>query len=202
MIAPGRGKQTVSLSQKAYDILEETKKKGETISDVVIRLTVTKIAGLQRRGEKEITTSDGRRLVVRIDQDKCAGTESRVQTAPSVFALDPSELGGFRRGAQPLGMREVEEETVDSDTIVVAAKSCPYRSVYVKTSGTEKNSQATPDKLCFSSSSYPFLEQTGLDVFSDQQKKFCITADPEVGAVGMKGLGVAEQYICVFALSR
>jgi len=136
LIVPGRGEQTVSLTQKAYDILKKAKKKGETISDVVIRLSGTKIAGLQRRGEKEITTSDGRPLVVRIDQDKCAGAESCVQTAPSVFASDPSELGGFRRGAQPLGMREVEEKTVDSDTIVVAAKSCPYRAIYVKDSAT------------------------------------------------------------------
>ncbi len=127
-----RGEQTVSLSQKAYEILDKAKKKGETISDVVVRLSETKIAGLQRRGEKEITTSDGKRFTVRIDQDKCAGAESCVQAAPSVFALDPTELGGFRRGGQPLGMREVEEKTVDGDTIVVAAKSCPYRAIYVK----------------------------------------------------------------------
>ena len=128
----GRGEQTVSLSKKAYDILNKAKKKGETLSDVVVRLSETKVAGLQRRGEKEITTSEGKQLMVRIDQDKCAGAESCVQTAPAVFALDPGELGGFRRGAQPLGMREVEEKTVDSDTIVVAAKSCPYRAIYVK----------------------------------------------------------------------
>jgi ferredoxin len=128
----GRGEQSVSLNQKAYDILVKAKKKGETLSDVVVRLSESKIAGLQRRGEKEIDTSDGRRLTVRIDQDKCAGAESCVKMAPSVFALDPTELGGFRRGAQPLGMREVEEKSVDSDTIVVAAKSCPYRAIYVK----------------------------------------------------------------------
>jgi ferredoxin len=29
-------------------------------------------------------------------------------------------------------MREVEERTVDSDTIVTAAKSCPYHAIYVK----------------------------------------------------------------------
>src|ERR1700747_3768494 len=79
---PSRGEQNVSLSQKAYEILEKAKKKGETLSDVVVRLSETKIAGLQRRGEKEIMTSDGKRLVVRIDQDKCAGAESCVSTAP------------------------------------------------------------------------------------------------------------------------
>ena len=129
---PTHGEQSVSLSQKAYQILEKAKKKGETLSDVIVRLSETKIAGLQRRGEKEIMTSDGKRLVVRIDQDKCAGAESCVAAAPEVFALDPAELGGFRRGAQPLGMKEVGEKTVDSDSIVVAAKSCPYRAIYVK----------------------------------------------------------------------
>ncbi len=135
-MATGRGEQTISLSKKAYEILTKAQKKGETISDVIVRLSETKIAGLQRRGEKEITTSDGRRLIVRIDQDKCAGAESCVQMAPLVFALDPKELGGFRRGAQPLGMKEVEEKSVDSDTIIVAAKSCPYRAIYVKDAET------------------------------------------------------------------
>jgi ferredoxin/predicted CopG family antitoxin len=141
---PGRGEQTVSLSQKAYDLLERAKKKGETISDVVVRLSETKIAGLQRRGEKEIMTSDGRRLIVRVDQDKCAGAESCVQAAPLVFALDPTELGGFRRGAQPLGMREVEEKSVDSETIILAAKSCPYHAIYVKDAETEEELAGNP----------------------------------------------------------
>jgi ferredoxin/predicted CopG family antitoxin len=132
----GHGEKTVSLSKKAYDLLTKAQKKGETISDVVVRLSETKIAGLQRRGEKEIMTSDGRRLIVTVDQDKCAGAESCVQAAPLVFALDPTELGGFRRGGQPLGMKEVEEKSVDSDTIIVAAKSCPYRAIYVKDAET------------------------------------------------------------------
>lgn len=132
MLMPSRGEQTVSLSQKAYNILEKAMKKGETISDVIVRLSETKIAGLQRRGEKEINTSDGKRLTVKIDQDKCAGAESCVLMAPHVFALDPRELGGFRRGAQPLGMMAVEEKSVDSDTIIIAAKSCPYRAIYIK----------------------------------------------------------------------
>jgi ferredoxin len=122
----------ISVNQKAYDRLLKAKKKGESLSDVIIRLSEAKVTALQRRGEKEIVTSDSRKLVVEIDQDKCAGAESCVSVAPAVFALDLTELGGFRRGGEPLGMREVEERTVDSDTIITAAKSCPYHAIYVK----------------------------------------------------------------------
>ncbi|MDG6994990.1 MAG: hypothetical protein JRN52_03620 [Nitrososphaerota archaeon] len=47
------------------------KKKTRNFSDAIIRLTSTKLDELQRRGEKEIRTSDNRRLVVEIDQVKC-----------------------------------------------------------------------------------------------------------------------------------
>ena len=85
---------------------QEGQEESETISDVVIRLSGTKIAGLQRRREKEITTSDGRQLVVRIDQDKFAGAESCVQTAPSVLALDQSDLGGISKEARAQPLQE------------------------------------------------------------------------------------------------
>jgi ferredoxin len=128
----GKGQFTISVNQKAYDRLLKAKKKGESMSDVITRLSEAKVTALQRRGEMEIMTSDSRKLIVEIDQDKCAGAESCVSVAPAVFALDPTELGGFRRGGEPLGMKEVEDRTVASDTIVMAAKSCPYHSIYVK----------------------------------------------------------------------
>ncbi len=135
-MAGNREDKTINLNEKALDRLVKAKKKGETFSDVIIRLSEAKVMALQRRGEKEITTSDDKKLTVQIDQDKCMGAESCVMVAPAVFALDPSELGGFRRGAEPLGMREVEERTVDSETVIVAAKSCPYRAIYVKDAET------------------------------------------------------------------
>lgn len=131
-LAARKEQLTIPVNEKAYDRLLKAKKKGESLSDVIIRLSEAKVTALQRRGEKEILTSDSRKLVVEIDQDKCAGAESCVSVAPAVFALDPSELGGFRRGGEPLGMREVEERTVRSDTIITAAKSCPYHAIYVK----------------------------------------------------------------------
>ncbi len=131
-MAAGREHLTISVSEKAHDRLLKAKKKGESLSDVIIRLSEAKVTALQRRGEKEIVTSDARKLVVRIYQDMCVGAESCVSVAPSVFSLDPGQLGGFRRGGEPLGMKEVEERTVDSDTIIRAAKSCPYHAIYVR----------------------------------------------------------------------
>ncbi len=64
------------------------------------------------------------------------GAESCVIVAPSVFSLDVNQLGLFRRGNQPLGMRDVAERTVRSETIVLAAKSCPYKAIYVKDAET------------------------------------------------------------------
>ena len=128
--------KTVNLNEHAFDRLVKAKKKGESFSDVIIRLSEIKVAALQRRGEKEITTSDTRRLVVQIHQDKCMGAESCVVVAPTIFALDSSRLGGFRRGAEPLGMRDVEEQTVDGETVILAAKSCPYNAIYLKDAET------------------------------------------------------------------
>lgn len=87
--------------------LVRAQREGESLSDVIIRLTSTKVAGLQKRGEKEIVTSDGRKLIVRIDQNLCLAAESCVTMAPMVFALDETNLGFTRREAEPLGMMDV-----------------------------------------------------------------------------------------------
>jgi len=126
----------ISINDKAYARLSKAKKKGESYSDVIVRLSDTKVTALQRRGEMEIATSDNKRLVVEVDQDKCVGAESCVSIAPDVFALDASELGGFRRDATPLGMREVEERSIASEKIITAAKSCPYHSIFVRDAET------------------------------------------------------------------
>lgn len=124
------------MNQKAYDRLMKAKRKGESLSDVIVRLSGAKVTALQRRGEKETLTNDSKRLSLQIDQDKCVGAESCVLVAPTIFALDPSELGGFRRQNEPLGMREVEERTVDSETIITAAASCPYHAISIKDMAT------------------------------------------------------------------
>ena len=124
--------ETVGLNSKAYVILVKARKKGETFSDVIIRLTSTKLAGLQKRGENEILSSDGKRLAVSVEQDLCLGAESCVSVAPTVFALDPHSLGLTRKETEPLGMMEVPEMSVDSETILRAAESCPYKAIHVR----------------------------------------------------------------------
>ncbi|MDG7001809.1 MAG: ferredoxin [Nitrososphaerota archaeon] len=128
--------RTIEINQKAFDRLSWAKKKDEDYSDVIIRLTTTKLDGLQRRGEKEIRTSDNKRLILMIDQGKCMGAESCVAIAPNVFALDESNLGFGRSEDAPLAMRDVMEGEVDSDTVIEAARSCPYKAIYVKDSDT------------------------------------------------------------------
>lgn len=59
------------------------------------------------------------------------GAESCVMVAPTVFSLDVKQLGLFRKSSEPLAMKDVTERTVDSETIVLAAKSCPYGAIYV-----------------------------------------------------------------------
>lgn len=128
----------IGISPKALDILTKAKKHGENFSDVILRLSQTKVTALQQRGESEITTSDGRKLQVQVIQSKCMGAESCVVVAPTVFSLDVKKLGGFRRDNKPLGIKDVVERSVDMETVVLAAKSCPYKAIYVKDSVTEE----------------------------------------------------------------
>ncbi len=83
-------------------------------------MSETRVSALQQRGEKEIVTSDGLRLLVRIDQTRCMGAESCVTVAPSVFSLDVRQLGLGRRGKEPLGVKEGVDRAVDSETIILA----------------------------------------------------------------------------------
>lgn len=91
-----------------------------------------RVVALQERGEKEIVTSDKRKLLVRIIQSKCMGAESCVTVAPTVFSLDPNQLGLFRRGREPLGLRSVVEGSANTETVVLAAMSCPFKAIYVR----------------------------------------------------------------------
>jgi ferredoxin/predicted CopG family antitoxin len=130
----------ITLSDKVYQRLMRAKQEGESIDDVIMRLSSTKLFGLQRRGEKEILTSDDKTLSVSVDQDLCMGAESCVSLAPEVFSLDENQLGR-RTSTEPLAMIDVEERTVDSDTIIRAGKSCPYRAIRIRDAKTN-------DSLC------------------------------------------------------
>lgn len=130
----------ITLSERVYQRLTKAMGEGETFDDVIMRLTSTKLFGLRRRGEVEILTSDEMTLSVSVDQDLCMGAESCVRIAPEVFSLDETQLGR-RTSTEPLGMMEVEERTIDSDKIISAAKSCPYKAIRVRNAKTD-------DQLC------------------------------------------------------
>ena len=124
------------INGKAFERLSRAKREGETYSDVIVRLSAATLEGLQRRGEQEVVTSDGLRLTLSIDQDKCLGAMSCVTLAPSVFAYDISQQGQWRKRSEPLGMMDVAEGEVDSDTLTRAAQSCPYQAITVKDAET------------------------------------------------------------------
>jgi ferredoxin len=130
--------QTIQISKNAYERLKRAQKEGESLSSVIMRLSSTTLEGLQRRGEKRILTSDDQILVVEVEQTKCMGAESCVALAPRIFALDASSLG-----REPLGMRDVEDREIDSQSIIDAAKTCPYRAIYVR-DAKRNNEQIVP----------------------------------------------------------
>ncbi len=132
----GKEEDIIRLDGKTLETLRKAKKERESLSDVIARLAEAKVVALQQRGEREVITSDEKKLLVRIDQSKCAGAESCVSVAPAVFSLDLTQLGWGHKGSDPLGIKEVREGTIDSETIVIAAVSCPYRAIYVKDAGT------------------------------------------------------------------
>ena len=72
------------------------------------------------------------------------GAESCVIVAPSVFALDLKQLGLFRKGSQPLGIKDVTDRTVGTETIVLPAKSCPFKAIYVKYAETGEELAGDP----------------------------------------------------------
>ncbi|HXW36942.1 MAG TPA: ferredoxin [Nitrososphaerales archaeon] len=136
MKADEPGEVDVKVSRLAYARLSKARKQGENYSDVVLRLISSTLDGLQRRGEMLVQTSDGRDLVVMVDQDKCLGAMSCVAVLPEMFAFDTSMQGSWRRSGEPLGMREVPEGELDSEALLRAAQSCPYQAIRIKDNKT------------------------------------------------------------------
>ena len=123
--------RTIVLNKRAHETLTRARREGEDYSAVVLRLTTAALEGLQRRGELEITTSDGKKLKIMVEQDKCLGAMSCVAVAPSVFAFDTSDRGMWRKRGEPLGMKDVPQGEIDSETLLRAAESCPYQAIIV-----------------------------------------------------------------------
>ena len=123
--------QNVELTEKAYRMLANAKRSGETMSDTIIRNPEIRKANLQKRGEVEITTMEGKKLQAGIVEDLCLGTGFCAVLAPEHFSLDREKIGG-----EPLGIADSDEKLVELERLRRAAESCPWRAIYLKDSNT------------------------------------------------------------------
>jgi ferredoxin len=125
--------QTVELSDKAHRMLMNAKRSGENPSDTIIRNPEIRKANLQKRGEVEITTLEGKKLKAGIVEDLCLGTGFCAVLAPEHFSLERQQIG-----AEPLGIADADEKLVDLERLRRAAESCPWRAIYLKDSNTDE----------------------------------------------------------------
>ena len=121
--------QTIELSDKAYRMLLNAKRPGETLSDTITRNPEIRKANLQKRGEIEIVTMEGRKVKAGIVEDLCLGTGFCAVLAPEHFSLERTQIGG-----EPLGIADADEALVDFERLKRAAESCPWRAIYLKDS--------------------------------------------------------------------
>ena len=119
----------VELSEKAYRMLVNAKRAGESVSDTIIRNPDIRKANLQKRGEVDITTLEGKKVKAGIVEDLCLGTGFCAVLAPEHFSLERSQIG-----AEPLGIADADEKLVDIERLRRAAESCPWRAIYLKDS--------------------------------------------------------------------
>jgi ferredoxin len=123
--------QTVDLTDKAYKMLVNAKRPGETVSDTIIRNPDIRKANLQKRGEIDIITLEGKKLEAGIVEDLCLGTGFCAVLAPEHFSLERTQIG-----AEPLGIADADEKLVALERLRRAAESCPWRAIYLKDSET------------------------------------------------------------------
>ena len=77
-----------------------------------------------------------RKRIARIEirRDLCIGAASCVAVAPSTFELDPENKAVLRRRIPPPSSDmtergELEDETLDDETLLLAAQSCPTQAI-------------------------------------------------------------------------
>lgn len=120
---------SIELSDKAYRMLMNAKRPNETPSDTITRNPDIRKANLQKRGEVEIRTVEGKTLKAGIVEDLCLGTGFCAVLAPEHFSLERTEIG-----REPLGIANADESLVDLERLRRAAESCPWRAIYLKDS--------------------------------------------------------------------
>ena len=73
---------------------------------------------------------------IMVDRNLCIGAASCVAVAPSTFELDPENKAVLRRKQAPptsdaTARRDLEDQTIDDETLLLAAKSCPTQAILV-----------------------------------------------------------------------
>ena len=84
----------------------------------------------KRKGQRHLWTGsviNGREVSVKIDEYACMGSGSCVVIAPKVFRLDWEKKKSIFIDKAPLEV--LDEKGEDSETIFLAAQSCPYRAI-------------------------------------------------------------------------
>jgi len=71
-----------------------------------------------------------------IDRNLCIGAASCIAVAPSTFELDTDNKAVLRRKVPPPSSNEtpradLEDQTIDDETLLLAAKSCPTQAIMV-----------------------------------------------------------------------
>ena len=71
-----------------------------------------------------------------VDRNLCIGAASCVAVAPSTFELDPENKAVLRRKQPPPSSdmterKDLEDQAIDDETILLAAKSCPTQAIIV-----------------------------------------------------------------------
>lgn len=71
-----------------------------------------------------------------VDREKCIGAASCIAVASSVFELDLENKAVLRRKQPPPSSdmterKDLEDQTIDDETLLLAAKSCPTQAIVV-----------------------------------------------------------------------
>lgn len=71
-----------------------------------------------------------------VDRNVCIGAASCIAVAPTGFELDAENKAVLRRKAAPPSSDEtrrtdLEDQTIDDETLLLAAKSCPTQAIIV-----------------------------------------------------------------------
>ena len=71
-----------------------------------------------------------------VDRNLCIGAASCVAVAPSAFELDAENKAVMRRKKLPpssdmTARQDLEDQTLDDETLLLAAKSCPTQAIKV-----------------------------------------------------------------------